>query len=85
MKDSDMKTSLLGRPTRSLTAALILSWALPAVAASPKPLQTFTVKDHLQHGWTTEIVHFRIAYRAWRPPRSLLLTRCGRASRSRAR
>ena len=45
---------------------------MPGLAA-PAPLQTFTVKDYLQHQWTNELVHFPISYRAWRTPKSLTL------------
>ena len=38
------------------------------------PLQTFTVKDYLQHAWSNELVHFPISHRALSTPKSLTLT-----------
>ncbi|MHB9024147.1 MAG: hypothetical protein ACYC7E_08220 [Armatimonadota bacterium] len=42
--------------------------------AAPVPLQTFTVKDYLQHQWTDEIVHFPISYAGKSAPKTLALT-----------
>ena len=42
--------------------------------AKTAPLQTFTVKDYLQHQWTDEIIHFPISYRGQGVPESLTLT-----------
>ena len=50
-----------------------LCLALPALGATA-PLQTFTVRDYLQHAWSNEIVHFPISYRAWSIPGLLTLT-----------
>ncbi|MHB9131636.1 MAG: hypothetical protein ACYDBB_11180 [Armatimonadota bacterium] len=48
-------------------------FALSAIAA-PAPLQTFTVKDNLQHQWTDELVHFPINYAGKTAPKALTLT-----------
>ncbi len=41
--------------------------------AAPAVLQTFTVKDHLGHAWTDEIVHFPVAFPGGLP-KYLMLT-----------
>ena len=43
-------------------------------SAQTGPLQTFTVKDYLQHLWTNEIIHFPICFEGQRAPESLTLT-----------
>lgn len=44
--------------TRTICAVLLLS---ATFAAASEPLATFTVKDHLNHQWSDELVHFRFA------------------------
>ena len=46
----------------------------PSAMAAPAPLQTFTVKDYLQHQWTDEIIHLPVSYQAETAPESLTLT-----------
>src|SRR5262245_48125124 len=41
--------------------------------AANKPLQTFTLKDHLRHQWNDEIVHFPIDFDG-KAPKSVTLT-----------
>ncbi|MHB9131637.1 MAG: hypothetical protein ACYDBB_11185 [Armatimonadota bacterium] len=56
------------------TLCLVLGFCLALAAiAAPPPLQTFTVKDYLQHQWTDELLHFPIAYTG-NAPKSLMLT-----------
>ncbi len=50
----------------------VVCFALVA-AGAPDPLQTYTVKDHLRHAWSNELVHFPIAYRALKMPKTLTL------------
>lgn len=44
-----------------LTSVLILGTCLISAAAAQGPLQTFTVRDYLQHEWTNELVHFPLS------------------------
>ncbi len=57
---------------RSLMCLAFLGLLAGPGAAAP-PLQTFTVKDYLQHQWTDEIVHFPISYPAQALPATLAL------------
>ena len=50
------------------------SRAVAAPGASPAPLQSFTLKDYLQHQWSDELVHFPFSYSATSLPQSLTLT-----------
>ena len=57
-----------------LALALTASRAVAAPGASPAPLQSFTLKDYLQHQWSDELVHFPFSYSATSLPQSLTLT-----------
>lgn len=61
----------MSRLVMSVCAGVCVAWS---ALGAPEPLQTFTVKDNLEHTWTNELVHFPISYRAWRMPKSLTLT-----------
>ncbi|MHB9024159.1 MAG: hypothetical protein ACYC7E_08280 [Armatimonadota bacterium] len=58
---------------RRLLSYLVCSFFALSALAAPAPIQTFTVKDYLQHQWTDELVHFNINY-AGAMPKALTLT-----------
>ena len=57
---------------RLLQLLVSLLLAFPAIAGSDL-LQTFVVRDYLNHQWTDEMVHFQIAYEGRETPPGLAL------------
>jgi len=66
--------SMATRSTFSFALSLAATMCAYLSTAAPAPLQTFTVKDYLQHQWTDELVHFPISYSGTTLPKSLTLT-----------
>lgn len=62
---------------RFIYTVLLLVLSASAFAAGQSVLQTFTVKDYLQHQWTNELVHFPVSYAGTLPKSLTLLDAAG--------